>query len=39
MVKHPWRARSQVGAATTAQLVSILAERLPEPKRGSQTDE
>lgn len=28
---HPANARSKVGAATTAQLVWILAARLPEP--------
>jgi len=39
-VKHPLaNARSKVGAATTAQLVWILAERLPEPEGGVQTDE
>jgi len=32
-------ARSKVGAATTAQLVWILAQRLPEPESIAQTDE
>ena len=38
-VKHDLaNARSKVGAATTAQLVWILAPRLPEPEREAQTD-
>ena len=36
---HPANARSKVGAETTAQLVWILAERLPEPEDEAQTDE
>ena len=32
-------ARSKVGAATTAQLVWILATRLPEPEDTAQADE
>jgi DNA-binding NarL/FixJ family response regulator len=35
---HLASARSKVGATTTAQLVWILAERLPEPDRGARTD-
>jgi hypothetical protein len=31
--------RSKVGAETTAQLVWILAPRLPEPEGDAQTDE
>ena len=31
---HLANARTKVGAATTAQLVWILAQRLPEPARG-----
>lgn len=36
---HVANARSKVGAATTTQLVWILAPRLPEPDDGAQTDE
>jgi len=36
---HLANARSRVGAATTAQLVWILAPRLPEPESMAQTDE
>ncbi len=36
---HLANARSKVGAATTAQLVWILAPRLPEPEGGGQADE
>jgi DNA-binding NarL/FixJ family response regulator len=36
---HLANARSKVGAATTAQLVWILAPRLPEPDGRAQTDE
>ena len=36
---HLANARSKVGATTTAQLVWILAPRLPEPERVAQTDE
>jgi DNA-binding NarL/FixJ family response regulator len=36
---HLANARSKVGAATTAQLVWILASRLPEPDGIAQTDE
>jgi len=36
---HLANARSKVGAETTAQLVWILAARLPEPKGGAQADE
>jgi DNA-binding NarL/FixJ family response regulator len=36
---HLANARSKVGAATTAQLVWILAQRLPEPEGMAQTDE
>jgi DNA-binding NarL/FixJ family response regulator len=39
-VKHRLaNARSKVGAATTAQLVWILAPRLPEPEGVAGTDE
>ncbi len=34
---HLANARSKVGATTTAQLVWILAERLPEPEGSCQT--
>ena len=38
-VKHQLaNARSKVGATRTAQLVWILAPRLPEPEGGAQTD-
>ena len=36
---HLANARSKVGATTTAQLVWILAPRLPEPDGIAQTDE
>lgn len=36
---HLANARSKVGVTTTAQLVWILAERLPEPQGTGQTDE
>ena len=36
---HLANARSKVGAETTAQLVWILAPRLPEPEGGVQPDE
>ena len=36
---HLANARSKVGAETTAQLVWILAPRLPELKGGAQADE
>ena len=36
---HLANARSKVGVTTTAQLVWILAPRLPEPKGTAQTDE
>ena len=36
---HLASARSKVGATTTAQLVWILAPRLPEPEGMSQPDE
>jgi DNA-binding NarL/FixJ family response regulator len=36
---HLANARSRVGAETTAQLVWILAERLPEPGGVAPTDE
>jgi DNA-binding NarL/FixJ family response regulator len=36
---HLANARSKVGAETTAQLVWILAERLPEPEGDAQADE
>jgi DNA-binding NarL/FixJ family response regulator len=35
---HLANARSKIGAETTAQLVWILAPRLPEPEGGAQTD-
>ena len=35
---HLANARSKVGAETTAQLVWILAPRLPEPEGGAQAD-
>ena len=35
---HLASARSKVGAATTAQLVWILAPRLPEPEQGHKPD-
>ena len=35
---HPANARSKVGAETTAQLVWILATRLPEPEGGAEAD-
>jgi DNA-binding NarL/FixJ family response regulator len=35
---HLANARSKVGATMTAQLVWILAERLPEPEPVAQTD-
>jgi DNA-binding NarL/FixJ family response regulator len=35
---HLANARSKVGAETTAQLVWILAERLPEPEAADQAD-
>ena len=35
---HLARARSRVGARTTAELVWILAERLPEPDGAGRTD-
>ena len=35
---HLANARSKVGAATTAQLVWILAARLPEPEDGAKPD-
>jgi hypothetical protein len=39
-VKHPLaNAPSKLGATTTAQLVWILASRLPEPEGVAQTDE
>ncbi len=39
-VKHRLaNARSKVGAETTAQLVWILAPRLPEPEGGADADE
>jgi FixJ family two-component response regulator len=37
--RHRPNARSSVGAATTAQLVWILAPRLPEPERMARSDE
>lgn len=37
--RHLTNARSLVGAVTTAQLVWILAQRLPEPEGGARTDE
>ena len=36
---HLANARSKVGATTTAQLVWILAPRLPEPDGAARTDE
>ena len=36
---HLANARSKVGATTTAQLVWILAPRLPEPEGGAHTGE
>jgi DNA-binding NarL/FixJ family response regulator len=36
---HLANARSKVGADTTAQLVWILAPRLPQPEARAQTDE
>ncbi|HSW41893.1 MAG TPA: LuxR C-terminal-related transcriptional regulator [Patescibacteria group bacterium] len=36
---HLANARSKVGATTTAQLVWILAPRLPEPEEVAETDE
>ena len=36
---HLANARSKVGVATTAQLVWILASRLPEPDSVAQADE
>lgn len=36
---HLAKARSKVGAATTAQLVWILAERLPEPDGTAQEED
>ena len=36
---HLASARSKVGAETTAQLVWILAPRLPEPEGAAHTDE
>ena len=36
---HLANARSNVGVTTTAQLVWILAGRLPEPPGGARTDE
>ena len=36
---HMANARSKVGAATTAQLVWVLASRLPEPESMAQTDD
>jgi hypothetical protein len=36
---HLANARTKVGAETTAQLVRILAPRLPEPEDGGQADE
>jgi DNA-binding CsgD family transcriptional regulator len=36
---HLANARSRVGATTTAQLVWILAPRLPEAEGGAETDE
>jgi DNA-binding CsgD family transcriptional regulator len=35
---HLANARSKVGTTTTAQLVWILAERLPEPRDVAQSD-
>jgi DNA-binding NarL/FixJ family response regulator len=39
VMHHLANARSKVGATTTAQLVWILAPRLPEPEGEAQTDE
>jgi hypothetical protein len=36
---HLAKARSKVGATTTAQLVWILSARLPEPEGMAQTDD
>ena len=36
--RHLANARSKVGAETTAQLVWILAPRLPEPGQGANSD-
>lgn len=36
---HLANARSKVGAETTAQLVWILAPRLPEPEGGAESDD
>ena len=36
---HLAKARTKAGATTTAQLVWILAPRLPEPEGMAQTDE
>lgn len=36
---HPASARSRVGVTTTAQLVWVLAPRLPEPDRETKSDE
>jgi DNA-binding NarL/FixJ family response regulator len=36
---HLANARSKVGATTTAQLVWILAQRLPGPESGAQSDQ
>ncbi len=36
---HLANARAKVGAETTAQLVCVLAPRLPEPEGTAQTDE
>jgi DNA-binding CsgD family transcriptional regulator len=36
---HLAKARSKVGATTTAQLVWMLAARLPEPESMAQTDD
>jgi len=36
---HLANARSKVGAETTAQLVWILAPRLPEPESGAQSED
>jgi DNA-binding NarL/FixJ family response regulator len=36
---HLANARSRVGVTTTAQLVWILAPRLPQPERMAQTDQ
>lgn len=39
MKHHLANARSKVGAATTAQLVWILAPRLPEPEGAAAKDD